>query len=312
MTKTQKLSQELLPELWEAKRIRIDEPMHLHTSYEIGGPAELYALPSSQAEIISLLLFALEHQIPWMVVGKGSNLLVSDEGISGLIISTDAYTKLTKDENYISAFCGVSLAELCDFALANGLKGLEFASGIPGSVGGAVFMNAGAYGGEIKDVLYCSKALNPTIESLASSNPILHVKAAEHDFSYRHSIFQTLGWFHLSSVFKLEYGDPQEIKAIMDDLHEQRWSKQPMEYPSCGSVFKRPEGYFTGKLIQDCGLKGFSIGGAQISEKHCGFIINKGGATAKDVDALIKHIQATIFERYNLHLQTEIRKVGRW
>ena len=286
--------------------------MNLHTSFRIGGPAQLYALPSSQAEIIRLLLFALEHDIPWMVVGKGSNLLVSDDGIPGLVISTDAYTKLTKDENYISAFCGVSLKELCDFAQQNGLSGLEFASGIPGSVGGAVFMNAGAYGGEIKDVLYCSKALYPVVESLTSANPVLHIKAEEHDFGYRTSAFQSKGWFHLSSVFKLEYADPDEIKARMDDLHEQRWSKQPMDCPSGGSTFKRPEGYFAGKLVQDCGFRGYSIGGAQVSEKHCGFIINKGGATAKDVSDLIKHIQATVLERFGVELQTEIRKVGLW
>lgn len=286
--------------------------MHLHTSFKIGGPAQLYALPSSQAEIISLLLFALEHKVPWMVVGKGSNLLVSDDGIPGLVISTDAYTKLTKDENYISAFCGVSLKELCDFAQQNGLSGLEFASGIPGSVGGAVFMNAGAYGGEIKDVLYCSKAFHPVVESLTSANPVLHIKAEEHDFGYRTSAFQSKGWFHLSSVFKLEYADPDEIKAKMDDLHEQRWSKQPMDCPSGGSTFKRPEGYFAGKLVQDCGFRGYSIGGAQVSEKHCGFIINKGDATAKDVSDLIKHIQATVLERFGVELQTEIRKVGLW
>jgi UDP-N-acetylmuramate dehydrogenase len=286
--------------------------MHLHTSFKIGGPAQLYALPASQAEIIRLLLFALEHNVPWMVVGKGSNLLVSDDGIPGLVISTDAYTKLTKDENYISAFCGVSLKELCDFAQENGLSGLEFASGIPGSVGGAVFMNAGAYGGEIKDVLYCSKAFHPVVESLTSANPVLHIKAEEHDFGYRTSAFQSKGWFHLSSVFKLEYADPDEIKARMDDLHEQRWSKQPMDCPSGGSTFKRPEGYFAGKLVQDCGFRGYSIGGAQVSEKHCGFIINKGGATAKDVSDLIKHIQATVLERFGVELQTEIRKVGLW
>jgi UDP-N-acetylmuramate dehydrogenase len=286
--------------------------MNLHTSYEIGGPAQLYALPASQAETIRLLLFALEHEVPWMVVGKGSNLLVSDDGIAGLVISTDAYHKLTRDENYISAFCGVSLKELCDFAQENGLSGLEFASGIPGSVGGAVFMNAGAYGGEIKDILYCSKALHPVVESLSSDNPVLHIKAEEHDFGYRSSAFQRKGWFHLSSVFKLEYADPDEIKARMDDLHQQRWSKQPMEYPSGGSTFKRPEGYFAGKLIQDCGLRGYSIGGAQVSEKHCGFIINKGGATARDVSDLIQHIQATVLERFGVELQTEIRKVGRW
>lgn len=296
----------------DANRFRFDEPMSLHTSYEIGGPAQLYALPASQAEIIRLLLFAIEHNIPWMVVGKGSNLLVSDDGIKGLVISTDAYTKLTKDENYVSAFCGVSLRDLCDFAQENGLSGLEFASGIPGSVGGAVFMNAGAYGGEIKDVLYCSKAFDPVAKSLSSSNPVLHVKADEHDFSYRHSVFQSKGWFHLSSVFKLKYENPEEIKTKMEDLHEQRWSKQPMDCASGGSVFKRPEGYFTGKLIQDCGLKGFSIGGAQISEKHCGFITNKGGATAKDVDELIKYIQSTVYDRFGVMLQTEIRKVGIW
>jgi len=194
--------------------------------------------------------------------------------------------------------------------MQQGLSGLEFASGIPGSVGGAVYMNAGAYGGEIKDVLYCSKYLIPTLDSLGSSASIKHLKAEEHEFAYRRSVFQSQKLIHLSSVFRLKPDSPDLIKARMDDLNRQRWDKQPMELPSAGSVFKRPEGHYTGKLISDCGLRGFRIGDAAVSEKHCGFIVNLGEATAKQVLELISHIQTTVFNRFGVRLETEIRILG--
>jgi len=174
--------------------------MTAHTSFKIGGPADVFCQPSSQAQIIQILRFALENSLPWMVLGKGSNLLVSDKGIRGIVVSTEKYTKLSIDENYVSAFCGVSLRELCEFCRDRGLAGMEFASGIPGSVGGAVFMNAGAYGGEIKDTLYCSKALEPTPKGLTASNPIIHLRHDDHQFEYRGSSLQTRGLVHLSSV----------------------------------------------------------------------------------------------------------------
>ena len=286
--------------------------MSLHTSFEIGGPAEMFCLPSSQADMIELLRFANRHSLPWMIIGKGSNLLVSDKGIRGMVIATQGYTKISVDENYVSAFCGVSLRELSEFCRDKGLAGLEFASGIPGSVGGAGFMNAGAYGSEIKDTLYCSKALDPTPKGLDASNPIIHLKSDEHHFAYRFSSFQSSGLIHLSSVFKLKYDDPEAIASRMTDLEAQRWSKQPMELPSAGSVFKRPEGHFTGKLIDDCGLRGFQIGGARISDKHCGFIVNAGNACAADVEALISHVRSVVKARFGVELQPEIRKVGDW
>lgn len=297
-------------ELYDEGRLLFDEVLASYSSFKIGGPADILAKPKTQKELISLILYALDNDIPYFILGKGTNLLIGDRGMRGLVISMEGFTKITKDENYISAFAGVSLKELCDFAADNGLSGLEFACGIPGSVGGAVFMNAGAYDGEIKDVLYCSKCLLPTKEGLTARNPIIHLKAEEHDFSYRHSALQDRGLIQLSSVFKLNYQDPVVIRAKMTEFDQKRNEKQPMDMPSAGSVFKRPPGFFAGKLVDDCGLRGHQIGGAMISNKHCGFIVNNGDATAKDVLELIKHVQATVLDRFGVELQTEIRLVG--
>lgn len=306
-----KLVSKRFPDLLQEVVIRFDEPLQEHCSFQIGGPAEVFCTPQSQAQLIDLLRFALENQSQYFIIGKGSNLLISDKGVAGLVIYTGALNRISHDGNCVSAWCGASLHALSAYAQQQGLAGLEFASGIPGSVGGAVFMNAGAYGGEICDTLYCSKYLSPTLESLQTVNPILHLRAAQHDFSYRHSVFQDRGYIHLSSVFKLKQDDPESIRTRMADLETQRWSKQPMDLPSAGSVFKRPSGYFTGKLVDDCGLRGFQIGGAAVSDKHCGFIVNLGGATAADVLAVIKHVQDTVFQRFNVHLQTEIRFLGK-
>ena len=243
---------ETFSELYESNRLRFDESMSLHTSFKIGGPADIYAIPETQAEFIHLVTYAIENKMQYFVLGRGSNLLVSDKGIRAIVISTECLKKITLDENYISAYCGVKLSDLCGFAQQVGLSGLEFASGIPGSVGGAVYMNAGAYKGEIKDVLYCSKCIDPTLETLKSSSPILHLKADAHEFSYRNSILQAKGYIHLSSVFKLKVDAHEAIKERMDELEYQRNSKQPMELPSAGSVFKRPDGHFTGQLVDDC------------------------------------------------------------
>lgn len=306
-----KLISNRFPDLVKEGIIRINEPLNEHCSFQIGGPAEVFCTPQSQAQLIDLLRFALESQSQYFILGKGSNLLISDMGVAGMVLYTGALNRISHDANCVSAWCGASLHALSAYAQQQGLAGLEFASGIPGSVGGAVFMNAGAYGGEICDTLYCSKYLSPTLENLQNASPILHLRAAEHNFSYRHSVFQDQGYIHLSSVFKLKQDDPEAIRARMADLETQRWSKQPMELPSAGSVFKRPEGHFTGKLVDDCGLRGFQIGGAAVSDKHCGFIVNLGGATAADVLAVIKHVQATVFQRFNVHLQTEIRFLGK-
>ncbi len=301
---------EYFQDMFSRGDMRFQEALSAHCSFRIGGPADVYALPGSQADFIRLLVFALERELPYFIMGKGSNLLIGDRGIRGLVISTDRLNKITRDENYVSAFAGAKLKDLCDFCCQSGLSGLEFASGIPGSVGGAVFMNAGAYGGEIRDVLYCSKCLSPELESLKSSKALLHLKAADHKFAYRYSALQTMGLIQLSSVFMLKEDDPEAIRLRMDDLDEQRNAKQPMDLPSGGSVFKRPEGYFTGKLIDDCGLRGYRIGDAAISEKHCGFIVNLGAATALEVKTLIKFIQDTIFGRFGVKLEPELRMVG--
>jgi len=226
------------------------------------------------------------------------------------VVNTLNLNKISRDENCLSAFCGAGLKDLCEYAQQQGLAGLEFASGIPGSVGGAVFMNAGAYGGEIKNVLYCSKYLIPDLASLQSKEAVKHLRAEQHEFAYRSSVFQRSGFIHLSSVFRLQNDAPELIGERMRDLDKQRWGKQPMDLPSGGSVFKRPEGHFTGKLVDDCGLRGFQIGGAAVSEKHCGFIVNLGGATAADVLAVIRHVQDKVFERFGVRLETELRFLG--
>ncbi|MDD3534094.1 MAG: UDP-N-acetylmuramate dehydrogenase, partial [Candidatus Cloacimonetes bacterium] len=248
------------PQLYERGQLLFDQPLAKRSSFKIGGPADVLAIPHSQKELIALLIYALQKQIPYFILGRGSNLLISDKGIRGLVISMEGFQKITRDENYISAFAGVRLRSLCEFAQKEGLAGIEFAHGIPGSVGGAVFMNAGAYGGEIKDRLYCSKCLIPELEHLNSSNPILHLRAEQHEFSYRMSALQTRSLIHLSSVFRLTEDDPSAIRKRMQEIERTRWEKQPMDLPSGGSVFKRPQGHFTGKLVDDCGLRGYRIG----------------------------------------------------
>ena len=291
----------------EAGIIRFDVPLRDHCSFQIGGPADALAMPEKQSQFIEILGLCIRHSLPYLIIGKGSNLLIPDSGFRGMVISTVRLDKLTRDENFISAWCGTSLRSLCEFARDEGLAGLEFASGIPGSVGGAVFMNAGAYNGEIKDVLYCSKYLVPELQELQGTASIKHLKREEHDFSYRHSAFQDRHLIHLSSVFQLKPADPSLIQARMEELDKQRWDKQPMDLPSAGSVFKRPAGHFTGKLVDDCGLRGFRIGDAAVSDKHCGFIVNLGNASYKDVIAVIRHVQSTVMERFGVRLETEIR-----
>lgn len=298
------------PQMCERGDLSFEELLAPYTSFKIGGPADAFCIPRSIKELVDILSFCIVNHLPYFILGKGSNLLISDKGIRALVISMQGLVKITRDESYISAFAGVSLRDLCEFAQAEGLSGLEFASGIPGSVGGAVFMNAGAYGGEIRDVLYCSKYLEPTVEGLQGDYPVRHLKAEQHEFSYRHSSLQSRKLILLSSVFRLREDDPQAILARMQDLDAQRWDKQPMDLPSAGSVFKRPEGHFTGKLVDDCGLRGYRIGDAMVSDKHCGFIVNTGKATAAGVIQLIRHVQATVLERFGVRLETEIRMVG--
>jgi len=305
------LIQTRFPDLVANGAIRFDEPLSKHCSFEIGGPAEAFCEPDSVTQLIEMLAFALSNHLTYFILGKGSNVLISDKGMEGMIIHTGRLNQIQRDEHCVSAQCGASLRDLCFFAQENGLAGLECASGIPGSVGGAVFMNAGAYGGEIKDVLHFSKYLEPTPEGLKDFSSVKHLKAEEHLFGYRSSVFQNSGFIHLSSLFQLRPDDPKAILQRMEELDYERNSKQPMDLPSGGSAFKRPPGYYAGKLIDDCELRGFQLGGAAISKKHCGFIVNLGGATAADVQALIAHVQNTVYERFEVKLEPELRLIGR-
>ncbi len=282
-----------------------NEPMKRHTTFKTGGNADFWVTPETIDQIKSICLFCKENSIPLTVFGKGSNVLVSDSGIDGVVLSTAMLDKMELiDSATISCEAGAVLTNLCLFALENSLSGLEFAYGIPGSVGGAVYMNAGAYGGEIKDCIISATVLTPEGE-------IKIIPKEEMQLSYRTSIFKLNGCVVLSAEFSLKNAESPEIKAKMDDFLTRRRSKQPLEFGSAGSTFKRPEGYFAGALIEGANLKGYSIGGAQVSEKHAGFVINKGDAKTGDVLALIKHIQNTVLEKSGVMLEPEVIFIGR-
>ena len=281
-----------------------NEPMKLHTTFKTGGEADVFVSPENEEQLSELLTFCKGEEIKPFIIGNGSNLLVDDCGIDGVVIEIGDgfdFLELT-DETTIIAGAGTSLAKLCRFALSNSLAGLEFAFGIPGSVGGAAFMNAGAYGGEMKDVV--SK-----VNHLTSDGKPGCLYGDELSFGYRKSAYSENGFVVTSVVFKLQKGEKSEIEAKMNELLQRRKDKQPLEFPSAGSVFKRPEGYFAGALIEQSGLKGKRIGGAMVSEKHAGFIINYDNATTADVRELIAFCQKTVFEKFGVELKTEIRMV---
>lgn len=270
------------------------------TSFKIGG--ECFAIyPKNEKELLCTAEFCRDANISYSVLGCGSNVLISDRGCKGAVILTQKLNGVNCNDNVISANCGAQLATVCKTAYKNGLTGLEFAYGIPGSVGGAVFMNAGAYGGETKDVITKVRAYSKT------GRKIVELSNAECDFGYRHSVFESSDYIILSAEYTLKPADKSEIKALMDDYIDRRKSKQPLNYPSAGSVFKRYPGRYTGQMIEQAGLKGYTVGGAQVSEKHAGFIINRGGATAKDVIDLIEHIKSVVKEREGVEIETEIR-----
>ena len=292
-----------------------DEPMKKHTTFRIGGPADYYAEPDV-SQISKLIEIAKACDMPVAVIGNGSNLLVGDKGIRGLVIGigkglsaidvTEAVAQQSTAQgngHVITAGAGAILAAVAAKAAEASLSGLEFASGIPGSVGGAVVMNAGAYGGEIKDVL-----IDATV--LTAEGELRTVTRDELDLSYRHSIVPEKGYIVLSARFRLTSKPQDEIKAYMAELRAKRVEKQPLEYPSAGSTFKRPEGYFAGKLIMDAGLRGYSVGDAQVSGKHCGFVVNKGEATAADVLTLIKDVQETVLKQFGVKLEPEVKMIG--
>lgn len=291
-------------ELLGKESVKLDEPMKNHTSFKVGGPADILLTPASASELSEVIKLCYRDKLPIFIMGNGTNLLVSDKGIRGVVIKIcDNLNGYSVKGECIEAFGGILLSTLSNIALLNELSGLEFASGIPGTLGGAVAMNAGAYGGEIKDVVIETEFIDRTGNSVV-------IRGEEHQFGYRTSFIQKQSGFVVKSVLKLKKGDKAAIKALMDDLNWRRKDKQPLEMPSAGSVFKRPEGYFAGKLIEDCGLRGYSIGGAQVSVKHCGFIVNSGNATFKDIIDLVRHIQKTVKDKFNVELQTEIRIVG--
>ncbi len=280
--------------------VKTEESMALHTTFRIGGPAECYAAPADSGRLVHTVELCREYGMPFCVIGRGSNLLVSDKGLRGVIISTENAERVTVDGTRITAEAGAGLAKIARMARQASLTGMEFAAGIPGSLGGAVVMNAGAYGGEMKDILVSVAAMAPdgTVHKLA---------AEELALGYRTSRLPKDGSIVLEAVLKLREGDPDAIRARMDELACQRKSKQPLEYPSAGSMFKRPEGYFAGKLIDDAGLRGFAVGGAQISEKHCGFVVNRGGATAEDVLSLCGEVSRIVYEKFGVRLEREVK-----
>ena len=293
-----------LSEYIPTERILINEPMKKHTSFRIGGPADIMVLPASEEEIIHALKVCKDTSVPFFIMGNGSNLLVRDKGIRGVVIKiSENYSKIEVNGTNIKAQSGVLLSTLSRAAVRNSLKGLEFASGIPGTLGGAITMNAGAYGGEMKDVVVSVRCID--------SNGKIHILQKEDmNFGYRTSRIQTTDLIVSEVNMELEYGDQQESLDLMADLARRRREKQPLAYPSAGSTFKRPVGYYAGKLIQDCGLKGLRIGDAQISELHAGFIINLGNATAQNVIDLINKVQEVIYDKYGVKMVPEVRIVG--
>ena len=286
------------------ENVREAEPLSAHTTFKIGGPAELYAMPRDPDQIRDCMALCSSTGTLYFVLGAGSNLLVSDDGFDGVIISlTEGLTGISVDDCELTCQAGVLLKDASETACAHGLSGLEFACGIPGTVGGACFMNAGAYGGCIADVL-------KEVQVLTGDGRFETLPVGELDLGYRHSRIADDVMIVVSATFALTPGDPAEIRARMDDLTEQRTSKQPLELPSAGSTFKRPEGYFAGKLISDAGLKGFQLGGAAVSSKHAGFVVNVDGATAADVCALIERVQDEVERQFGVRLEPEVRMLG--
>ena len=279
-----------------------NEPMSAHSSFKIGGAVRALAVPSDVFSLSRICHILKENKICPFMLGNGTNILFPDEGLAELfIISTEKLTKMMlQPDGTIYVEAGVSLAKLASFAQQNGLKGLEFASGIPGTVGGGTLMNAGAYGGEMKDVI------DSVVYYFLPDQGLYEMKNEECEFVYRGSIFKKYPCAILSVVIKLEKGDPDEIAAKMRELNERRRDKQPLDLPSAGSAFKRPEGYYAAALIEQCGLKGYTVGGAQVSEKHSGFVVNKGGATSHDVYDLMMHVRKTVYEQTKVVLEPEI------
>lgn len=299
----QEIGKKLLSIL-KVEQVKKDEPMKIHTTFRVGGPSSYFVTPETEEEVAKVIEVCTQENVPYYIVGNGSNLLVSDQGYEGVIIQI--YKQMNRveiTENEIHAQAGALLSMIANRAMEAELTGFEFAAGIPGTLGGACVMNAGAYGGEMKEVL-------ETVTVLTRDGDVKTLTKDELELGYRTSVIAKKDYIVLSAVIRLENGKKEEIKAVMDDLKEKRITKQPLEYPSAGSTFKRPEGYFAGKLIQDAGLRGFQVGGAQVSEKHCGFVVNKDQATAADVMNLMNQVSDKVYEMSGVRLEPEVKRLG--
>lgn len=284
--------------------ILFNEPMKNHTSFKVGGPADVMIIPKNEEDIINSIKFVRKNNIKYFVMGNGTNLLIKDSGIRGVVIKiADEFDRIHIDGDQVNCQSGALLSEIGRYTLEKSLTGFEFASGIPGTVGGAITMNAGAYGGEMKDIVYKVRALDKNSNMVEFHNE-------EMDFRYRGSRVVDEGLIVISTQFQLKEGEQSLIKEKMEELAHKRKSKQPLEYPSGGSTFKRPEGYFAGKLIDDAGLRGLRYGDAQVSEKHCGFVINAGDASFEEVYTLIQTVQKIVKDKFGVSLETEIKIIG--
>ena len=307
-----KMLSEALISMLGAGNVRIGELMKTHTTFRIGGAADYYVTPQAEKQIADVIAFLKKSDIKYIVIGNGSNILVSDEGFRGVVVELgDGFSDYeflqdsqdNSDEVLVKASAGMKLTRLGNQLAANGIAGFEFATGIPGCIGGAVRMNAGAYGGEFKDILVSAKVID-------DEGVIRELSADELELGYRTSIVAKSNMIVLEATLKLRKGEPDIIRNNISELAAKRRQKQPLEYPSAGSTFKRPEGYFAGKLISDAGLKGFSVGGAQVSEKHCGFVINRKNATSADVAGLIQKVTETVQEKFGVTLEPEVIFLG--
>ena len=295
---------EKLQKLLGEAKVLVQEPMASHTTFRIGGPADYFVMPETVEELAAVLKLCKEEQMPYFILGNGSNLLVGDKGFRGVVIQLyKNFDGIQIDGTKVTAKAGAMLIRVAKESGKAGLTGLEFASGIPGTIGGAMVMNAGAYGGEMKDVV-------TAVTVLTKEGDIKNLTGDEMNFRYRGSVVEDEGYIVLEAVMELKEGNLEEIQARIDELSIQRKTKQPIEYPSAGSTFKRPEGYFAGKLIQDAGLRGYRVGGAQVSEKHCGFVINAGGATAADVMQLMQDVSDKVNAQFGVTLEPEVKRVG--
>ena len=295
---------EKLQKLLGEAKVFVNEAMASHTTFKIGGPADYFVKPETVEELAAVLKLCKEEEIPYFILGNGSNLLVGDKGFRGVVIQLyKNFDGMNIEGTTVTAKAGAMLVRVAKESGKAGLTGLEFASGIPGTIGGAMVMNAGAYGGEMKDVV-------TSVTALTKDGEIKKLSAEEMNFRYRGSVIEDEGYIVLEAEMELKEGNLEEIQARMAELTVQRKKKQPIEYPSAGSTFKRPEGYFAGKLVQDAGLRGFQVGGAQVSEKHCGFVINAGGATAADVMSLMQQVSDKVNEQFGVTLEPEVKRIG--